>query len=80
MQHTVRNIPDYLDATLRETARKESKSLNQVMVEALARGAGVAGQPVRHRDLSDLVGSWQPDPAFDAAIADQRRIDEEMWR
>ena len=80
MQHTIRNIPDYLDSTLREAAREQGKSLNQVMVEALARGAGVAEHRVRQRDLSDLIGTWQEDPAFEAAIADQRRIDEEMWR
>jgi hypothetical protein len=32
------------------------------------------------RDLSDVVGTWQEDPEFDQAIADQDRIDERLWR
>jgi hypothetical protein len=80
MQYTIRNVPDYLDNVLRDAAREQHKSLNEVMVEALARGAGVAERRVRQRDLSDIVGTWQEDPAFDSAVADQRRIDEDMWR
>jgi Zn/Cd-binding protein ZinT len=80
MQYTIRNVPDYLDNVLRDAAREQHKSLNEVMVEALARGAGVAERRVRQRDLSDIVGTWQEDPVFDSAVADQRRIDEDMWR
>lgn len=80
MQYTIRNVPDYLDNVLRDAAREQHKSLNEVMVEALARGAGVADRRVRQRDLSDIVGTWQEDPVFDSAVADQRRIDEDMWR
>lgn len=80
MQYTIRNIPDYLDAALRDAARDQGKSLNDVAVEALTRGAGISECRVRQRDLSDIVGTWQEDPAFDAALADQDRIDEDMWR
>lgn len=80
MQYTIRNIPDYLDAALRDCARREGKSLNEVAVAALARGAGLAESKRVKRDLSDIVGTWQEDPAFDAAISDQQQIDEAMWR
>jgi plasmid stability protein len=80
MQYTIRNIPDYLDAALRRAAREQGKSLNDVAIEALVRGAGLGDQPVKRRDLSDIVGTWEEDPAFDAAIADQDTIDEEMWK
>jgi len=80
MQYTIRNIPDYLDATLRDFARREGKSLNEVAVSALARGAGLAERTRVKRDLSDIVGTWQEDPAFDTAISDQQQIDEGMWR
>jgi len=80
MQYTIRNIPDYLDSALRESAARLGKSLNEVAVEALVRGAGLGDKPIRRRDLSDIVGTWVEDPAFDEAIADQRRIDEEMWK
>lgn len=80
MQYTLRNIPIALDEALRERARAENKSLNQVAIEALARAFGLGQRTVRHRDLSDLAGRWKEDSEFDRAIADQDRIDEESWR
>jgi len=80
MQYTIRDIPDYLDATLRDFARREGKSLNQVAVAALVRGAGLAEHESVKRDLSDIAGTWQEDPAFGSAIAEQQKIDEAIWR
>jgi hypothetical protein len=34
----------------------------------------------KQRDLSDLAGTWVEDPAFDEAIADQDRIDPDLWK
>ena len=80
MQYTIRNIPDYLDAALRGAAREQGKSLNEVAIEALARGAGLGEPRCRQRDLRDIAGSWLEDAAFDSAIAAQDTIDEEMWK
>ena len=80
MQYTIRNVPDTLDEALRRTARARGKSLNEVAVEALARGAGVTGETRRQRDLGDIAGTWRKDAAFDQAIASQDTIDEEMWK
>jgi plasmid stability protein len=80
MQYTIRNVPNYLDAALRVSAREQGKSLNEVAIEALARGFGLRDERVRQRDLSDIAGSWRRDPAFDRAIAAQDTVDEEMWR
>jgi plasmid stability protein len=80
MQYTIRNVPNYLDAALRVSAREQGKSLNEVAIEALARGFGMGDERVRQRDLSDIAGSWRRDPAFDRAIAAQDTVDEEMWR
>jgi len=81
MQYTLRNIPPALDAALRRKAREEGRSLNQVAVEALMRALGLGGEePVRHRDLADVAGTWDADPAVDDALEDQRRIDPELWR
>jgi plasmid stability protein len=80
MQYTIRNIPDYLDATLRDLARRDGKSLNEVAVAALVRGAGLAERERVKRDLSDIAGTWLEDPAFDSAIAEQQKIDEAMWQ
>lgn len=80
MQYTIRKIPDYLDATLRDFARREGKSLNEVAVAALVRGAGLAERESVKRDLTDIAGTWAEDPAFDSAIAEQQKIDEAMWQ
>jgi hypothetical protein len=80
MQYTIRNVPETLDKALRRTARERGKSLNEVAVEALARGAGVSGGRFRQRNLDDIAGTWRKDPAFDRALAAHDVIDEEMWR
>jgi hypothetical protein len=80
MQYTIRNISKQLDHELRERARGERKSLNQVALEALTRGLGIEGEPVRCRDLRDLAGSWNEDPEFDRAIEDQDSVDPELWK
>lgn len=80
MQYTIRNVPHQLDAALRRKAREQCKSLNEVTIEALARGAGMSGEPTRQRDLSDIAGTWREDPEFDRAIAEQDVIDEKLWR
>jgi hypothetical protein len=79
MQYTIRNVPGFLDEALRRAAREQGKSLNEVAIDALARGAGVTEQGVRRRDLSDIAGTWRKDPAFDRALLAQDTIDEEMW-
>lgn len=79
MQYTIRNVPEHLDAALRAAAREEGKSLNEVAVQALARGAGIEHQPRRRRDLADVASTWQEDAAFDSAVAAQDTVDEELW-
>ncbi len=80
MQYTIRNVPDVLDAALREAARQQGKSLNEVALEALARGAGLIQWRSRQRDLPNIAGSWRKDPAFDSSLVAQDVIDEEIWR
>src|ERR1700689_2112789 len=80
MQYTIRNVPEYLDAALRSSADAEGKSLNEVAIEALARGPGFKEHRSGPRDLHDIAGSWRKDPAFDSAVAAQDTIDEAMWR
>jgi hypothetical protein len=80
VQYTLRGIPARVDRALRQQARREGRSLNEVALEALARGVGLSDQPVRYRDLSDIAGTWVEDPEFDQALLDQDRIDEELWK
>ena len=69
-----------MDAALRRRAQEQSKSLNEVALEALAWGAGVSRERGRQRDLHDIAGTWRNDPAFDHALVAQDAIDKEMWR
>jgi plasmid stability protein len=78
-QYTIRNIPAELDAALRHRARAEGRSLNDVAVDALLRGAGLTKNAPRARDLSDVAGTWEPDPGFDEAVEEMDRVDPEMW-
>lgn len=80
MQYTLRNIPPALDEALRRKARAEGRSLNDVAIEALMRALGLSGEPVRHRALDDVAGSWEQDPAVDEALAEQRGVDPELWQ
>jgi hypothetical protein len=80
MQYTIRGIPAALDNALRQRARAAGKSLNEAAVDALADGSGMTGKPRRRRDLRDIAGTWKPDKAVDAALADQDRVDEALWR
>lgn len=80
MQYTLRNVPKHLDRALRAQAKREHKSLNEVVIAALLRAVGIDGELPVQRDLSDVVGTWQADPELDRVLAAQRRIDPEMWR
>ena len=80
MQYTIRRIPKAVDDAVRERARATGKSLNEAAVDVLADGAGVKGVPRERRDLSDIAGTWKAEKAFDTALADQDRIDKDLWR
>lgn len=79
VQYTVRDVPAHVDRALRRRAVEEGKSLGRVLREALAREAG-GDAPVVHHDLDHLAGTWEEDPEFDRAIAEQDRVDEALWR
>jgi hypothetical protein len=78
IQYTVRGIPPDVDAALRRQAKRRGVSLNQLLVEELAAAGGA--RPLRRRRLSDLPGRWQNDAKFDRILAEQRVIDEELWK
>lgn len=80
MQYTIRNLPARLDEAIRKRAKEEGKSLNAVAVEALMQAFGLRGRAEAYREVSDLAGSWVEDPAVDEALAEQRGVDDEMWR
>jgi hypothetical protein len=82
MQYTLRGIPPLVDEALRERAKAEGTSLNEVALEALADGLGLGlgDEDIVRRDLSDVVGTWRKEAAVEAALAAQDRVDEGLWR
>ena len=78
MQYTIRGIPGYLDSGIRLYAEKESKSLNQALLDMLAAGLGFFGKHKKNESLMELAGSWQEDPAADKAFAEMRIVDEDL--
>ena len=78
-QYTIRSVPSSVDAVLRDKARRQGKSLNEVALEALSAAAGVAAQ-IRYADLDGFFGSWVADEAVDKALDEQRRVDAGLWK
>ena len=68
VQYTIRAIPPKLDKTLRLQAKKTGKSLNEVVIESLAKGAGVDMSTQTFNDLDWFVGSMNNDAGFDEAL------------
>ncbi|MGK5089680.1 antitoxin [Bdellovibrionota bacterium FG-2] len=79
-QYTIRNVPPLLDRALRQKATRTQKSLNEVALEALAQGAGVAEEVKKYRDLDHFFGSWVHDDAIETALVEQRKIDKGLWK
>ena len=82
MQYTIRSVPEAVDRAVRNRAKSEARSINAVVIEALARGLDIdaAATATAHSDLDHLIGTWQEDPAFDLAIADFERVDQDAWK
>ncbi len=79
VQYTLRGVPREVDELLRRKARRRGISLNQLLIEQIClAGDGVPGR--RYRRLKDLGGRWQNDPEFDRILAEQRRVDRELWK
>jgi plasmid stability protein len=78
-QYSIRNVPDEIDRELKLKAKQLGKSVNQLALEALARFVGVTP---RVRDLSNnpyRLTKGEHD-ALERHLADQRQIDEELWK
>lgn len=80
VQYTVRQVPRALDEALRRKSQREGKSMNQTTIEILQAGLVLKGEPIMHRDLDFAVGSWVEDRVFDEAIAEQDRVESELWK
>jgi len=78
--YTIRGVPARLNASLREKAKMEGKSLNKITIEVLMRGLGLSNEKIYYDDLDDLAGTWVQDPAFDRAIEEMDQVDADLWK
>ena len=54
VQYTIRQVPEEVDARLRELAVKEECSLNYVVLDALSNAVGAKNKPPLFHDLDAL--------------------------
>lgn len=80
MQYTLRGIPPVLDEAIRERARVEGKSINEIAVAALADGVGLGTRDIFRRNLSDIVGTWVEEATVEAALSAQDQVDGGLWK
>ncbi len=80
IQYTIRQVPEEVDAKLRELAVKETCSLNYLVLDALSHAAGAKDSPLIFHDLDSLAGSWVEDKAFDQAMSAFEQVDEDLWK
>jgi hypothetical protein len=67
IQYTIRSIPTKLDTTLRQRSRATGKSLNEVVIATLEKGAGITSS-VTFEDLDWFIGSKSLGSTFDKDI------------
>lgn len=79
VQLTVRGVPSTVKNELANRAKKQNKSLNNILVELLCTAAGHNADPLNH-DLDYLAGTWVDDPEFDSVVQDFDKIDQDMWK
>lgn len=81
---TLRNLPAAVGRAVRERAARYHVSLNKSVIQLLEDAVGASRKPAVevHHDLDHLIGAWTAAQARAAerALAEQRRIDPELWK
>ena len=82
---TVRGLDPELEEKLKQAARKDGKSVNQVVLDALKKQFGLEKErrfTTVHRDMDHLFGRWSEEEfeQIQGKIDSERKVDEELWR
>jgi hypothetical protein len=81
---TLRNLPHKLTQAIWKLARERHTSLNRAVIGLLEERLGLARQhgTTLHHDLDQLAGAWTPQEAavFNKWLAQQRALDDDLWR
>ena len=81
---TVRGIDNALADKLKDIAKQEGKSVNQLIIDTLKKSCGLEKKKMFtqvYRDLDHLFGKWSNEE-FDriqGKIEAERKIDPELW-
>jgi plasmid stability protein len=77
-QLTIRKVSAPLGRKLDELSARTGKSVNTLVLELLDAALGTKGR----RDRLRSYATWSPADAreFEAALAPQRKVDEDLWR
>ncbi|HQW29545.1 MAG: hypothetical protein KA152_01755 [Verrucomicrobiales bacterium] len=79
-QVTIRRVEESWVEKAKEEAARRQVSMNQVLVEALARGLGADAEPVRKSNLDRYAGDSDFGPGWDEFLEkDLKQIDPELW-
>lgn len=81
---TVRGIDATLAEELKKTAKKEGKSVNQLVLDSIKRRLGVADErkfTIVYHDMDHLFGKWSQKEfeKIQGKIDAERKIDKELW-
>lgn len=82
---TIRGIDDALDKKLKEKARENGTSINQVVIRLLKEQLGLKKEKkytAVHSDLDRLFGKWSENEfqRIQGKIDSERKIDQELWK
>jgi len=81
---TVRGIDSSLAQKLKQTAKKEGKSVNQFVIDSIKRFLGEDKEKrfsVEYHDMDHLFGRWSQEEfeKVQGKIDSERNIDQELW-
>jgi len=82
---TIRGVEPEVAEKLKIAAKKQSKSVNHIILELIKTGLGFKKEKKFSRqydDLDDLFGRWNDDEfkRINDSITTQRQIDPELWK
>lgn len=82
---TIRGVDENLAEKLKIVAKKQGKSVNQLILEFIKLSLGLKKEKVfsrKYDDLDDLFGRWSADEynRINKSITNQRQIDWELWK
>ena len=68
MQYTIRSVSPKLDQALRARAKQTGQTLNNVALDALAKGSGITTSSETYRSLDWFAGSLADDVSSDGSL------------